>query len=159
MTYDPEMEEFDKSFDDAEEPEDGFREVPEGTYQAYVDRAVFDQPDWADYRRLQLTCKIISGPYEGATVFPSANVNPDYIKYLKAMLIKMGMDPVPRPSEILGRLPDMLNRILEVYVAKKKEGSKYANCYVNRFVKMLGDRTSDDEPPPHSDADDPTGGW
>ena len=158
MTYDPEMEEYDEFFDKAEVPEDGFRDVPTGTYQAYVDRAVFDHPDWSDYPRLQLTCKIVAGEYSGCAVFPNANVNPKYIHFLKSMLIKLGLDPPPRPSEISGYLKEMLNRVLEVYVAPKKEDSKYANCYVNRFIRMMDNPSntgSGDEPPPHDDEEMP----
>lgn len=162
MTYphDPQYEDLDGHFDAAEAPDTSFREVPTGTYQVYVERAVFDQPEWSDWPRLSLTCKIISGEYEGSAVFPGSDTNPEYIKYLKATLIKMGFDPPPSPSQLPYATKDMLDRVLEVYVAPKKEGSKYANCYVNRFIRMLDEKPSgSNSPPPHTDADDPTGGW
>jgi hypothetical protein len=130
------MAQYDEDFDNAETPESGFREVPSGTYQAYVDRAVFDTPQWSHYPVLQLTCKITSGEYAGCAVFPSASCDPEYIHYLKGMLVKLGFEQPPRPSEIRGKLREMLDRVIEIYVAPKKEGKKYANCYVNRFVGM-----------------------
>ena len=93
MIYD----EYDNDFEKAEMPT--FEIIKPGNYCAYVDRAEFNQPDWSDYPRLQLTCKIIGGPYDGKVLFASADCNPKYIQYLKAMLVKLGFDPPPPPSK------------------------------------------------------------
>jgi len=148
MTYN--YEDLDESFTNAPDPEDGFRTVPPGTYQVYVDRATFDCPDWdPEYPQLKLTCKVVSGDFAGCAVFPSAGCNPEYIQYLKAILVKMGMDPVPKPSEIEGRLEDMLNRVLEVAVVANKKKPEYPKVYVNRFIRMMDEgessQTNDDD--------------
>lgn len=157
MTFN--SDEFDDSFDKAE-AEDGFRDVPTGTYQVYVDRATFEVPTYEQegYPSLQLTCKIIKGDYSGSCLFPKAGVNPDYIHHLKSMLVKMGYETPPKPSQISGELTGMLNRILEVFVTKKNDKG-FSNCYVNSFVGMLGDGVNLDEPPPHDDSHDPTRTW
>ena len=153
MTY--HGDEFDDNFDNAK-AEDGFKDVPSGTYQAYVDRAIFDVPKYEQegYPALQLTCKIIGGDFAGCAVFPKAGVNPDYIHHLKTMLVKMGYKVPPKPSQIGAELEGMLNRILEVFVTKPNDKG-YKNCYVNSYVAMR----DPDEPPPHDDADDPTSSW
>ncbi len=155
MTFDPDMEQYDNDFDNAE-AEEGFRDVPEGTYQAYIDTVEFNTPTWANYPLLQLNCKIIGGDFDGLTVKPKAGCDPDYIHYLKSMLVKMGYEVPPKPSQIRGELEGMLNRVLEVYVAKKKPDSKFANCYVNSYIRSLD---PDEQPPPPSDLDDPTRRW
>lgn len=142
--HDPELAEYDDAFDEAPMPEGGFREPPKGTYQAVVERAVVDHPEWADFPRLQLTCNIIVGDYSGCKLFPNQSFNPKYIQYLKGTLVKMGFDPPPRPSEIRGRLEEMIGSVLELFVAAKKEGQKYANVYVNGLVRAKGEPTGQD---------------
>lgn len=155
-------DEFDDSFDNAE-AKDGFRDIPTGTYQVYVDRATFEVPSYEQegYPSLQLTCKINEGKYSGSCVFPKESVNPDFIHHLKSMLVKMGYAAPPKPSQIGAELSGMLNRVLVVFVTKKNDKG-FSNCYVNSFVKMLGDGASSanlDEPPPHDDSHDPTRTW
>lgn len=148
MTY----SEFDDEFDRA--PTADFQTVPPGVYQVYVDRAIFDQPDWADYPRLQLTVKILDGEYKGQALFPSGDCNPEYIKYMKGMLVKMGFDPPPKPSELNDeKLREMLDRILEVKVSANRTRPEYPKVYINRFLRWVGD--DPDEPPPHDDRDYP----
>jgi hypothetical protein len=147
--HDPDLAEYDEAFDDAPMPGGGFRTVPNGTYQAVVERALVDHPEWSDYPRLSLTCNIINGDYSGCKLFPNQSFNPDYIHFLKGTLVKMGFDPPPRPSEIRGCLASMYGRVLEIYVAEKKPDQKYANVYVNSFVRMM------DEPTGHNGSDIP----
>lgn len=142
MTY----SEFDDDFDRAEV--DDFQIVDPGVYQVCVERAVFDQPDWADYPRLNLKCKILHGPFQGQLLFASGDCNPEWIKYLKGLLVKMGFNPPPRPSEIPDRLAEMVDRVLEVKVSANRQRPEYPKVYINRFLGMLGD------PPIDSGADD-----
>jgi hypothetical protein len=166
MTYNPDenqpytpedLADYDDDFRDAPEPENVFRDVPVGTYQAYVERATIEPPNqWSDHPRLKLVCKILSGEYQGAALFPDGSFDPEYIQYLKALTVKMGFD-FKSAGEIADSLDLMLDRVLEIAVVKRKSDPTKTNHYVNRFIRMLNDPS--DEPPPHTDEDDPTRSW
>jgi len=155
MTYNG--NEFDHDYDNTE-AHTGPMSVPPGTYQVRVDRATFQVPDWegAEYPRLNLECKIMGGKYAGQMVFPNADCNPEYIKYLKGMLIKLGFDPPPRPSEISGVLGDIIDMVLEVKVVANKKNPEYPKYYVNRFVKMYEPGVDEESSGP---VDDTTANW
>ena len=161
MTY-PDMSQYDKGYQDAaDQPK--FRDVPPGTYQAYVERAYIDVPDKVDENgdpkapRFKLQMRITSGEYSGSCLFPSASF--DYPEIVKGMVARMELDPVPQTaSEVASEetLADMLDRVLEIKVAKNPKNPDFPKLYLQRFVKMLpahGEGT--DEPPPVGDDDIP----
>lgn len=139
----PIWEEFDEDFEKAEAA--SFQIVKPGVYQVVVEQAMFNQPDWADYPRLQLVCTILHGDFQGSRLFASGDCNPEYIKYLKGMLVKVGFDPPPKPSEIEENLHKMLDRVLEVKVSENIKRPEYPKVYVNRYVRMIHENPSDDE--------------
>ncbi len=144
-----ELEQYDGHFNDAEASDTNFRDVPVGTYQTYVEKAFIDPPNQHnDHPRLKLWCKILNGEYGGAMLFPDGNFDPEYIHHLKGMTIKMGFE-FTSAGEIADSLNDMLDRVLEVAVVKRKKDPTKKNHYVNRFVRMLKD--AGEEPPAHGD--------
>jgi hypothetical protein len=155
MTYNG--QEFDDDYDNTE-AHSGPEAVTPGTYQVRVNRATFDVPEWSKegYPRLNLECKIMGAKHTGQMVFPSADCGPKGMPHLKAMMVKMQFDPPPRPSQIGGFLPDMIDMVLEVKVAANKQRPEYPKVYLNRFVKMYEpgvDETSD------GPVSDPTEQW
>ena len=149
--------EFDDDFDNTE-AHTGLEQIPPGTYQVRIDRATFEVPDWegAEYPRLNLECKVIGGERAGGMVFPNADCNPEYIKYLKGMLVKLGFNPPPKPSEISGRLEEMIDMVLEVKVVANKKNPEYPKVYINRFVCMF--EAGMDDGPANNDVD-PSSSW
>jgi hypothetical protein len=145
-------DEFDQGYREAE-AEDGFRDVPEGTYQVFVDTAEIKEPrDPNKPPRLSLWCKILSGEYNGAMVFPGAPFS--HMNMVKSIIAKCGVDVPPNMAAFEDMIDrgDLLDRVLDVEVSKN---GQYTNARVKKFVRMLRQPGSDDGPPPHTDDDMP----
>jgi len=144
-------DEFDQGYQDADTDE-GFREVPEGAYQVYVDTAEIKEPkDPNKPPRLSLWCKILSGEYNGAMVFPSAPFS--HMGMVKGIIAKCGVDVPPNMDALEDMIQrgDLLNRVLDVSV---KRNGEYLNARVEGFVRMLNEGGAE-EPPPHGDDETP----
>jgi hypothetical protein len=164
MTYDDELSSYDDAFNNAPDDTGPPEEVPPGKYQAVVDKAEITYPKWSAFPRLSLQCRVISGPQKGRMLFPDASFDPEVkvpfgdtkvapIFFVKQMCVRMELDPpVKSAGEVGDRLRDMLDRILEIKVAKQKKNPEYRDYYVQRFVAMAA---PGDEPPPHGDGDYP----
>jgi hypothetical protein len=148
MTY---WDEYEQAYNDAE-PDDGFRDVPPGTYQVYVDRAEIKEPkDPAKPHRLSLWCKVLRGEFEGAMVFPGAPFS--HMNMVKGIVARCGVDIPDSVAELVAMIDDgvLLDRVLEVKVQRNGE---YLNAYVQRFIRMLSE-DSGEEPPPIDDDEIP----
>jgi hypothetical protein len=139
---------YDDDYKNAEE-DTQYRDVPPGTYQAFVERAWIDDPnEFSDHPRFKLQLRIINSAYEGNCLFPSAGF--DYPQIVKSMVSRLDLPTPPTTaSEVQDSLPDMLDRVVEVKVAENPKNPKYPRIYLQRFVRMLdepGDRGQDDDP-------------
>jgi hypothetical protein len=136
-------DEFDQGYQGAE-AEEGFRDVPEGTYQVYVDTAEIKEPrDPSKPPRLSLWCKILSGEYNGAMVFPGAPFS--HMNMVKSIIAKCGVDIPPNMDAFEDMIDrgDLLDRVLDVEVTKN---GQYTNARVKKFVRMLNEDSGDGPP-------------
>lgn len=164
MTYNPdELSEYDADWDSTKEPDNGYRDVKPGTYQAFIERAYIDLNDYDNCHQLRLQLSILSGEFSGCKLFCKNSFNPKPIEalngvapiaYLKSAISKMKLEPpVTSASEVGDRLDEMLDRVMEVTVKAGKD-PRYPKVYLNRFVKVL----LSEDPPHHTDSDAPLDG-
>ena len=132
------LSQYDDDYEKAETKSYG--DLPEGTYQAWVERAWIDTPEWAFHPELKLQCRVI-GERAGAVLFVQQSFDPEWIHHLKSTVATLNLEPpVTRASEVGERLEEMLYRVLTIKVvhkpSKKDPEKKFVNCYVQGFVGM-----------------------
>lgn len=154
MTYNPDEyaqydDEWTRAPDDSGPPSGP---VPPGTYQCAVDKVDLKDSQYDGHPQLTLRCKILNGPQTGRFCFPQGSFNPDAIvptrdgnkapiEFLKQMITRMELDPPVRSaSELVARLAELLDRIIEVKVVRNEKRPDYPRYYVQRFVGMAPER-------------------
>ena len=86
---------------------------------------------------------IISGTHEGRHVFKNAVISQKSMPYVKADLTRLGLE-MKRISELPGRLPEVLDKNLEITVRTKGE---FTNVYFNKVLSIpAGGPAPDDIP-------------
>jgi hypothetical protein len=133
------MAKYDEEYQNAEAPKYGL--IPAGKYQAWIEKAYIDYPEWSEHPQLKLECRIMSGDYHGKVLFVQQSFDPGFIQYLKATIEAMELDPeVKSASEIEDRCVEMLYRVMEIRVVhkpnKKDPSTPHVNCYVQRYIGM-----------------------
>jgi hypothetical protein len=144
-------------------PKDDRSPVPDGRYQARVERTYFDC-DKQGTTRFRWDLVIVAGPYAKRHLFRSCPLTPDWIESIKKDLVHSGATP---PETMQGfkamvEAGELLDRVVEVQVKTKGE---YHNTFINAPVTGVaksapsnGSRREpvrDDEPPPVGDGDLP----
>jgi len=128
------LAQYDEAFggvDPAENKE--FEPLPDGNYQAKVDRAVVAPSKRSDRDMLTITWSIIGPTHAGRLVWDRTLLDrPDGWPFLKAMLLKMGIN-LSQLSELPAACHLMLDRYAEIYI---KQAGEFTNVYVNKQLEV-----------------------
>jgi hypothetical protein len=151
-------------------PKDDRSPVPDGKYQARVDRTYFEC-DRQGTQRLKWDLVIVIGPCAKRHLFRSNPLTQDWIESLKRDLARAGVTPpeTMRGLRTMVEAGELLDRVLEVQAKTKpgKNGESFQNVYINAHTSTAkrtaapvsaGERATapvDDEPPPVGDGDLP----
>jgi len=120
---------FDDDFEAAEAPD--FEEVPDGKYQARINKAQLAESSAGD-PMIKWDLVVISGAHEGRHIFKNSVITRKSMPFVKGDLTKLGLQ-LQRISDLPKRLPDLLDKKLEVTVREKGE---YRNVYFNRVLAI-----------------------
>jgi len=134
------LSQFDDDFESAEAPE--YAELPDGKYQVTISKAQLAESNQGD-PMIKWDLIIISGTHEGRHVFKNAVISQKSMPYVKADLTRLGLE-MKRISELPGRLPEVLDKNLEITVRTKGE---FTNVYFNKVLSIpAGGPAPDDIP-------------
>ncbi len=127
------LSDLESSYDSAEAPESNFTEVPNGRYQAKVEKAYLGLSQ-SGKRMLKWQFRIISGQYANRMLFKNNMLEtPENMGYLKADLERCGVT-LGSIKELPARLGDLLDVCVEVNV--KKVGENPANVYIDKQIAV-----------------------
>lgn len=118
---------FDEDFAEAEAPD--FDEVPDGKYQATINKAQLTTSRNGN-PMIKWDLIVISGKYEGRHIFKNAVITRASMPFIKGDLTKVGLQ-LGKISELPNHLPDLLDKKVEVTVRTKGE---FTNVYFNRLL-------------------------
>ena len=124
---------FDDEFEQAKEAD--YR-LPDGKYQAYVDRIAVDINDFSGEPQLTIEFVIVQGEYEDRRVFYRKQINSKLLPYIKKDLTTLGICP-PKLSQLEAYLPQALDLICDITMRTSKpnaEGKTYQDPYLNKVV-------------------------
>lgn len=120
---------FDDDFAEAAAPD--FDEVPDGKYQASINKAQLTTSRAGD-PMIKWDLIIISGSLEGRHIFKNAVITRNSMPFIKGDLTKLGLE-LGKISELPKHLPSLLDKKVEVTVRTKGE---YTNVYFNRLMSI-----------------------
>lgn len=122
--------------DDFEQAEEADFHIPDGKYQAYIDRIAVNINDYTGEPQLTIELVITDGPQEGRRVFYRKQFASKVLPYIKKDLNVLGICP-PRLSQLEEYLPQALDLICDITMRTGKpnaEGKTYQNPYINKVV-------------------------
>lgn len=131
---------FDDDFEAAEAPD--FEEVPDGKYQVRIEKAQLTESNQGD-PMIKWDLVVISGTQEGRHIFKNAVISQKSMPYVKGDLNRLGLE-MKRISELPNRLPEVLDKKLEVTVRTKGE---YTNVYFNKLLAIPSGAPSPNDVP------------
>jgi hypothetical protein len=131
---------FDDNFETAEAPD--FEEVPDGKYHVRIEKAQLTESSAGD-PMIKWDLVIISGSQEGRHIFKNAVISQKSMPYVKGDLTRLGLE-MKRISELPNRLPEVLDKKLEVTVRTKGE---YTNVYFNKLLAIPSGAPSPNDVP------------
>lgn len=120
---------FDEEYEEAEAP--SYEEVPDGKYQARVDRVELGQSQNGD-PMLKWNLLVLSGQHAGRRIFKNSVITHKSLPFVKGDLQTLGLR-LSRFSELPDHLGALLDRALEV---SKRTKGEYTNVYFNRRLEL-----------------------
>lgn len=121
---------------DLAEPKMGgeFDRVPDGTYQARIDKVYIEPNQARTMPVLKWEFVVLAGEHEGSRVkkFSGLPKDPEILGWVKGDLAKCGLK-LERFSHLPARLKELLDIPVEIYVQTKpdKDGKPRQNVYIN----------------------------
>jgi hypothetical protein len=113
-------------------------QLPDGTYQAVVKAARIVDKQTMTWPALVLTFVELSETMREIDLFQSLSSEEKRLPYLKRLIVQLWPAPTPKPSEIIARLDELIDRTFEIKVVSKRsaDGSKeYRNVYIQRHLE------------------------
>ncbi len=136
------LSEFDEEYASAEVEERSFEAIPDGKYQAQIDRIELTTAKSSGAPMLKWSLKILGPTHEGRLLWRN-NVmgSSENIKWLKNDLFTCGLE-----LEKISDLPANLEKLLDVKleITKRTRGEN-ENIYFNRRIVTDDIPTADDE--------------
>jgi hypothetical protein len=136
--FSTDLAQFDEEFDQIEPAEKKeFDPVPNGRYQAKIDKVYLSRSKTSGNAMLKWELIVISGQHQGRRLFRNNMLaTKENIKWLKADLTTVGI-VLEKTSDLLNRLNEFLDIVVEVSVRNRQEGDKeFQNVYLNKKLDM-----------------------
>lgn len=126
---------YDDDFAKAEAVE--FSPLPDGTYQAKVQRAYLEPNKKTGKLSFRIEFEVCAGQYQGRKAFYFKAINQKSIPYLKIDLQRLNIEP-KRLSDMEDYFPSLLDKVVEIYLKTGKPdatGKTYQNTYINKMLE------------------------
>ncbi|MFQ5647331.1 MAG: DUF669 domain-containing protein [bacterium] len=129
---------YDDEWDGMETPEKKeYEPIPNGKYQAVIDKAYMDEAKSSGADLLQLELVIIAGKFKKRRLFKKSTLlTRENLRWLKDDLkkIEVAITPISKLDEQLDKFIDV---VVEVYVKNKEyQGKDYPNVYFNKKLDI-----------------------
>lgn len=150
------LSQFDDEYDNTEAPA-GFVTVPDGTYQARIDKFGLGKTQAGD-PKMEMEFVIVSGECSGSRLFHSQLIRSKSLPY-----IKKDMETLGHAGIKISRLEDeafrasVLDTVVEVQKKTRKDNADFYNVYLNSLVSKPTAPTAtatDENTPPADSYDD-----
>jgi hypothetical protein len=93
------LDDFNDDYNNADLPDSKGEEIPDGTYNAFIERAELTRTRETNKPMLKLMFRVMDGPSRGRCAFKNTVIERDRIQYLKLDLTRMGIEAA-RLSEL-----------------------------------------------------------
>lgn len=136
------LSEFDEAYEQAEEV--GFTELPDGKYQARIERAAIEPNKKTGELMLVWELVIVTGDYEGKTVRKLNTIRNETLSFIKTDFSRLNVQ-IEKFSKLESYLPEVLDLIVNIELKHGKanaEGKSYQNIYLNKVVGRVDKKTS-----------------
>jgi hypothetical protein len=120
---------FDEEYATTEAP--AFDEVPDGKYQVRIATVRMGESQKGD-PMLKWDLVILSGPLAGRHIFKNSVITRASLPFVKGDLKVLGLE-LGKFSELPNRLPDLLDKTLQV---TKRTKDEFANVYFNKVIAI-----------------------
>lgn len=135
-----------------------YEPLPDGEYQARIELFDFHESKKDGSLSLRTQFEVLGPTREGARVSTFHDLEkPERLKWTRLHLEALGIN-VHSLEELESALPRALDKVCDLALKSKQVGDKtYQNVYLNRVLEGVtaSATTATEEPPPHSDADEP----
>lgn len=128
------LDDLDKMFSDAEEPEKKeFEPLPEGVYHAEIKEAVFEQT--SNPPQVKWTFVITDDDYKNRRVWLNHRLNEKGMPFFKADISKLHME-LKSFKDLPEALEYMIGLRVEIYCKNSEYNGKiYTNAYINELLQ------------------------
>lgn len=130
------LKELDADWKGTEAAENTGSSLPDGKYQAAIEKAQLLTTKTDDRPYLGLYLTVLDGLQKGGHAFVNHFLEKDRLPYLKKDLQTLGFE-LGALSELENELPHMLGLVVDITVKtseSKKDGKSYTNTYINRLA-------------------------
>ena len=126
------LADFEETFTGAEKPDGDFPELPDGHYQANLERIELTRSKNSGEPMIKWTLRIIGPTHRGRMLWRYNVIkhDPQRMGYIKKDLFTCGIE-LEKFSDLPNRFDEMINTKLEITVQKKGE---FQNIYLNRRI-------------------------
>lgn len=140
--YESYLREFDQGYDVAEEV--GFTELPDGKYQARIERAAIEPNKNTSELMLIWEFEVATGEYQGKMVRKRNMIKDETLSFIKTDFSRLNIQ-LERFSMLEGYLPEALDLIVDIELKHGRpndEGKSYQNIYINKVVGKANTATT-----------------
>lgn len=140
--YESYLKQFDEEYAAAEVVD--YAELPDGKYQARIERAAMEPFGQNGDVMLVWEFEIVTGEQMGKTVRKLSTVKPGYLQYIKRDFLRLNIQLEPF-SKLEECLPDVLDLVVNIELKHGKpnsEGKSYQNIYINKVVGRAEKQTA-----------------
>lgn len=132
--YESYLSQFDDAYEQAEEV--GFTELPDGKYQARIERAAIEPNKTTGELMLVWEFEIATGEYQGKMVRKLSTIRDETLPFIKTDFSRLGKQ-FEKFSMLETYLPEVLDLVVNIELKHGKpnsEGRSYQNIYINKVV-------------------------
>lgn len=124
------LADFDAPYTGAEQPTDGYEDVPDGQYQARIEKMELTRSKKSNEPMIKWTLRIIGPTHQNRLLWRYTVIKNDRLGYIKKDLYTCGVE-LSKFSDLPKHFDRMLDTMLDITVQKRGE---FQNIYLNRRV-------------------------
>ena len=136
------LTQYEEAFQKAEVKEKGeFTPLPNGIYQARVERAAIEPTNSGDKLKMTYEMVITSGKYMDRHVWKNTVIGENTLGIIKTDASRLGV-PTNSLHQLQDSLDQMLDKVVEIRIKNSVyKGEPIQNVYINKLVHTPGNTT------------------